>query len=240
MVVDLAKFPRSLDVVNRVVVYELPTLETAISLFQRYKMASVFASEALRLLPYGYRGVAIRHPECQRGEFAFYIPATMAGKKNTRICSMEDSSMSNVPTITSTNNGYPNLKDASRRTVLDFIEEQRDTGKVVVVTSQITNRCVDIQNIDKNRGILAFASQWHGTNFMELWRESLNDFFRLIDLLNSESVIPGYEYELLRVDSSKGKYCKDYYLANNFLPKEPVRISVSNKEDWELIRPAIA
>jgi hypothetical protein len=134
-------------------------------------------------------------------------------------------------------NGRPNLIDASRRQVLDFIIEQREAGKIVVVTSQITNRCVDVDLISPERGIFAYASQWHGLNFMELWRESLEQYFQLLSRLESDGYIPGFVYELLRIDGSKGRYIKDYYLANNFLRNEPVRISVSNTNDWELVRP---
>ncbi len=83
-----------------------------------------------------------------------------------------DANMSNI--ITATKNGRPNLVDANKRQVLDFILEQRDAGKIVVVTSQITNRCVDIDLISPARGIFSYASQWHGMNFMELWRESMD------------------------------------------------------------------
>ena len=143
--------------------------------------------------------------------------------------------MTNV--ITAMKNGRPNLIDASRRQVLDFIIEQREAGKIVVVTSQITNRCVDVDLISPERGIFAYASQWHGLNFMELWRESLEQYFQLLSRLESDGYIPGFVYELLRIDGSKGRYIKDYYLANNFLRNEPVRISVSNTNDWELVRP---
>ncbi|MFY7883465.1 MAG: hypothetical protein ACOVOV_01330 [Dolichospermum sp.] len=152
-----------------------------------------------------------------------------------------NSDMTNSTTIiTATRNGQPHLVDATRRQVLEFIENQREAGKVVVVTSQITNRCIDIQNIDPSRGIFAHSSQWHGVNFLELWRESMPQFFDLLNRLDSDGIIEGFTYDLLRMDGSKGRYQKDYYLANNFLPGEPVRISVSNRDEWELIRPAIA
>lgn len=91
--------------------------------------------------------------------------------------------MSNI--ITATKNGRPNLADANKRQVLEFILEQREAGKVVVVTSQITNRCVDIDLISPERGIFAYASQWHGMNFMELWRESMNQYFSALQNLDN-------------------------------------------------------
>jgi hypothetical protein len=142
--------------------------------------------------------------------------------------------MSNV--ITATKNGRPNLVDANKRQVLDFILEQRDAGKIVVVTSQITNRCVDIDLISPSRGIFAYASQWYGMNFMELWRESMDQYFSLLGGLQRDGYIPNFTYDLLRVDGSLGRYAKDYYLAQNFLHNEPVRISVGNANDWELVR----
>jgi hypothetical protein len=145
-----------------------------------------------------------------------------------------DADMSNV--ITATKNGRPNLVDANKRQVLDFILEQRDAGKIVVVTSQITNRCVDIDLISPSRGIFAYASQWYGMNFMELWRESMDQYFSLLGGLQRDGYIPNFTYDLLRVDGSLGRYAKDYYLAQNFLHNEPVRISVGNANDWELVR----
>jgi hypothetical protein len=147
-----------------------------------------------------------------------------------------DANMSNI--ITATKNGRPNLADANKRQVLEFILEQREAGKVVVVTSQITNRCVDIDLISPERGIFAYASQWHGMNFMELWRESMDQYFSLLGGLERDGYIPNFAYDLLRVDGSLGRYNKDYYLARNFLHNEPVRISVGNQNDWELVRPA--
>jgi hypothetical protein len=146
--------------------------------------------------------------------------------------------MSNI--ITATKNGRPNLVDANKRQVLDFILEQRDAGKIVVVTSQITNRCVDIDLISPSRGIFSYASQWYGMNFMELWRESMDQYFSLLSGLERDGYIPNFTYDLLRVDGSLGRYNKDYYLARNFLHNEPVRISVGGQNDWELVRPARA
>jgi hypothetical protein len=145
--------------------------------------------------------------------------------------------MTNI--ITATKNGRPNLADANKRQVLEFILEQRDAGKIVVVTSQITNRCVDIDLINPSRGIFSYASQWHGMNFMELWRESMDQYFSLLGGLERDGYIPNFTYDLLRVDGSLGRYNKDYYLARNFLLNEPVRISVGNQNDWELVRPSV-
>jgi hypothetical protein len=138
--------------------------------------------------------------------------------------------------ITATKNNRPNLVDATRRQVAEFIVEQREAEKIVIVTSQITNRCIDIDLISPERGIFRYASQWNGINFLELWRESLSQYEDLRTRLDSDGYIPGFVYNLLRVDGSLGQYQKDYYLANNFLSSEPVRISVANPKDWQLIR----
>jgi hypothetical protein len=155
------------------------------------------------------------------------IPASTASSTSG------DESMSNV--ILPTRDGRLHLVDATRRQVFDFIEEQREAGKIIMVASQVTDRCVDVQTVSRERGIFAYASQWHGYNFWELWRETIDQYFRLRQLLDSDGYIPGYVYEILRVDGSKARYKKDYFLANNFIPGEPVRISVAEPADWELI-----
>lgn len=171
----------------------------------------------------------IRYPECHR---PYRIPAKMSYTTG-------DDRMSTTNIVLPTTNGRPNLADATRRQVFDFIEEQRESGKIIMVASQITDRCVDVQCVSRERGIFAYASQWHGYNFWELWRETIDQYFRLRQLLDSDGYISGYVYEILRIDGSKARYKKDYYLANNFLPGEPVRISVAERQDWELIRPAV-
>lgn len=235
----LANYPYWFDLENRVLVCELPTRREAYRLFGCSKVASKLAQIALKLLPHGYRGVGIRHRQNKVGEFCFFIPASMAARQTPQSTVNQEpimSSSQNSTIITATRNGRPYLVDATRRQVLDFIEDQREAGKSVVVTSQLTNRCVDIVNIDRRRGLFAYSSQWHGINFMELWRESMSQYFEMLDRLSSDGLISGFTYELLRMDGSKGRYQKDYYLANNFLTNESVRISVSNPEDWELVR----
>ena len=132
--------------------------------------------------------------------------------------------------------------DATRSQVLQFIEEQRANGKLVIVSSQITNRIIDTSVIPAERGIFSLPSQWHGFNNLELWRESMHHFQQLQNALNTDGYIPDFEFELLRVDGSKIRTGKDYYLARNYFGNdiEPVRISVGEFANYEVIRPAIS
>lgn len=131
--------------------------------------------------------------------------------------------------------------DATRSQVLQFIEEQREEGKLVIVSSQITSRIIDTSMIPIERGILKLPSQWNGFNSLELWRESMHQFQQLQNSLETDGYIPNFEYELLRVDGSKIRTAKDYYLARNYFGDgvEPVRISVGDFNNYEVIRQAM-
>lgn len=230
---------------NRVLVLKVTTPTEAQALFSDKKAALPLAKSALKFLRYGFKGIAIKHADCKPDEFAYFIPASMAARKSkTRRIFNGGESMpveEAGTVISALRNGRPDLRDATRRQVLDFLEDQREAGKIVVVTSNLTNRCLDITDMSPERGIFAYTSQWHGLNFLELWRESMDQYFHLINLLNSDGYIPGFVYDLLRIDGSKGRYCKDYYLARNLIPNEEVRISISDKANnsWELVRPAL-
>jgi hypothetical protein len=158
-----------------------------------------------------------------------------------RILHAQNSHLSNKNMITRLTKSHPNLIEADYEEICDYLKLWRSQGKIVTITSMISNRCLHVNDrVTAERGVLFLPSLWIGVNFMDLWRDSMSDYQQLIDRLNSSDsggFIPGYEYNILRVDGSFARYHKDYYLVRDYL-SEPCRISVANSADWELLRNA--
>ena len=123
--------------------------------------------------------------------------------------------------------------DDDYQRVTEFLLTHWQDGKSVCVVSQIDNRCL-FQN-DKllpARAIIQ-PSEWIGQNYLWYWRDSMDDYSQLRELLSRDVYIPKFEYRLRRPDGSMAKYQTDYYTANYL--GVPVRIGVSGLADWELI-----
>ena len=123
--------------------------------------------------------------------------------------------------------------DDDYQRVTEFLLTHWHDGKSVCVVSQIDNRCL-FQN-DKllpARAIIQ-PSEWIGQNYLWYWRDSMEDYNQLRELLNRDVYIPKFEYRLRRPDGSMARYLTDYYTANYL--GVPVRIGVSGLADWELI-----
>jgi hypothetical protein len=123
--------------------------------------------------------------------------------------------------------------DDDYQRVTEFLLEHWQDGKSVCVVSQIDNRCL-FQN-DKllpARAIIQ-PSEWIGQNYLWYWRDSMDDYAALRELLTREVYIPKFEYQLRRPDGSMARYQTDYYTANYL--GVPVRVGVSGLADWELI-----
>ena len=128
----------------------------------------------------------------------------------------------------------PNLQDADYLRVLDFIREKRADGRIVVITSMISNICQHTNDLlSPERGVLQ-PYQWAGYNYLQAWRDSLDEYSRLIELLNRDGYVPQYQYKLRRPDNRLCSYETDYYLVPNYLG-EPIRIGVSKPEAWQLL-----
>ena len=123
--------------------------------------------------------------------------------------------------------------DDDYQRVTEFLLSHWQDGKSVCVVSQIDNRCL-FQN-DKllpARAIIQ-PSEWIGQNYLWYWRDSMDDYKQLRELLTRDVYIPKFEYRLRRPDGSMARYLTDYYTANYL--GVPVRIGVSDVSEWELI-----
>lgn len=128
----------------------------------------------------------------------------------------------------------PSLQDADYLRVLDFIREKRADGRIVVITSMISNVCQHTNDLlVPERGVWK-PHQWAGYNYLNAWRDSLDEYSQLIELLNRDGHVPQYQYKLRRPDNRLCSYETDYYLVPNYLG-EPVRIGVSKPEAWQLL-----
>ncbi|HEY9635593.1 MAG TPA: hypothetical protein V6D14_19475 [Coleofasciculaceae cyanobacterium] len=128
----------------------------------------------------------------------------------------------------------PYLLDADYLRTLDFIREKRAEGRIVVITSMLSNVCQHTNDLlSPERGVLQ-PYQWTGYNYLHAWRDSLDEYNQLIELLNQDAYVPQYQYKLRRPDNRLCTYETDYYLVPNYLG-EPVRIGVSKPEAWQLL-----
>jgi hypothetical protein len=136
--------------------------------------------------------------------------------------------------MTNSTQNEPSLLDADYLRVLDFIREKRADGRIVVITSMISNICQHTNDLlSPERGVFQ-PYQWTGYNYLTAWRDSLDEYNQLIEILNRDSHVPQYQYKLRRPDDQLCLYETDYYLVPNFLG-EPVRIGVSKPEAWQLL-----
>lgn len=126
------------------------------------------------------------------------------------------------------------LLDADYLRVLDFVREKRVDGRIVVITSMISNICQHTNDLlSPERGVFQ-PYQWAGYNYLNAWRDSMDEYNQLIELLNRDGYVPQYQYKLRRPDNRLCSYETDYYFVPNFLG-EPVRIGVSKPEAWQLL-----
>ena len=123
--------------------------------------------------------------------------------------------------------------DDDYQRVTEFLLSHWQDGKSVCVVSQIDNRCL-FQN-DKLLPARAIIQpfEWIGQNYLWYWRDSMDDYAALRDLLTRDVYIPKFEYRLRRPDGSMARYQTDYYTANYL--GVPVRVGVSDVSEWELI-----
>jgi hypothetical protein len=136
--------------------------------------------------------------------------------------------------MTNSTQNEPFLQDADYLRVLDFIREKRADGRIVVITSMVSNVCQHTNDLlVPERGVWQ-PYQWAGYNYLNAWRDSLDEYNQLIELLNQEGHVPQYQYKLRRPDDRLCSYETDYYLVPNYLG-EPVRIGVSKPEAWQLL-----
>lgn len=136
--------------------------------------------------------------------------------------------------MTNSTQNESSLLDADYLRTLDFIRDKRADGRIVVITSMITNICQHTNDLlSPDRGVFQ-PYQWAGYNYLNAWRDSLDEYNQLIELLNRDGSVSQYQYKLRRPDNRLCGYETDYYLVPNYLG-EPVRIGVSKPEAWQLL-----
>ena len=129
------------------------------------------------------------------------------------------------------------LLGANYLRVNDFIKQKREEGKIVVITSMWDDICLHTNDLLRPERATIMPHQWTGFNYRYLWRDSRDDYNRLIDTLVRDLYIPEFQYRLRRPDGALGEYQTDYYYVRDYL-NVPVRIGVSNVEDWRILEPA--
>jgi hypothetical protein len=141
-----------------------------------------------------------------------------------------------------------NLLGADYLKILEFLMEQRQEGKIVIITSNTTNICYHTSDLLKPSRAHWDAARFTGYNYLRSWRASRDEdpvnprrlnpqFDRLREILARDGSAPGYEYTLYRPDDALCSYQTDYYLCRDYCGDE-VRIGVSRIEDWRLLEPA--
>jgi hypothetical protein len=145
----------------------------------------------------------------------------------------------------------------------EFLIEQRQSGNIVIITSNITRDAsgnpISTPNPEAGRDICHHTSdlllpsrahwsarQFTGYNYRLSWRASFNDYEtlnpqydRLKEILARDGHAPNYEYTLYRPDGALCSYSTSYFLCRDYCGDE-VRIGVSRPQDWQLLEPAPA
>lgn len=124
--------------------------------------------------------------------------------------------------------------------VMDFIKGQKADGKVVTVTSMISDKCLlvnDLQVSDRGGGWT--ADNWIGLDFKNLWRDSFhvgraNYYGELLASLQRDGYIPEFHYQIRRPSDALAEYSSTYHLIDEFMGI-PVRIACSVPGEWRIV-----
>ncbi|XHX78959.1 MAG: hypothetical protein RBJ76_03210 [Stenomitos frigidus ULC029] len=133
------------------------------------------------------------------------------------------------------------LLGADYRRILELLMQMNDEGKIVIITSNVTNICLHTSSLLKPSRAVWSPNQFTGYNYLKSWRLTRDDesrlnpqFDRLQALLQRDGQISNYEYTLYRPDGALCSYSTDYFLCNNY-NGDQVRIGISKPEDWSLL-----
>lgn len=127
---------------------------------------------------------------------------------------------------------------------MEFVMEC-SKDKIVIITGMKTNLCKHTNDLLKPERGIRKPHEWTGYNYLKSW--TLNDsgvpseeYFKLIQLLERDKYVSGYEYTLRRPDDEAlVRYRTDYLYVENWLG-EPVRIGISRQEDYQVSTAGIA
>jgi len=106
---------------------------------------------------------------------------------------------------------------------------------VATITAMETDTCLLINDKGSPDRIIWTPAQYQGLNWRWLWRDTMDDYERMIQGLRQESKLDNFTYRMRRVDGSLAEYTADYQLIPNFLGV-PARLAYNR--EWRLIEPA--
>jgi len=159
------------------------------------------------------------------------------------------------------NNPQIDLLGADYIRIHEFLIEQKQSGHIVVVTSNITRdesgNPISTPNPRAGRDICHHTSdlllpsraywsakQFSGYNYRLSWRAGRDDYDnlnpqyeQLKETLARDGYAPNYEYTLYRPDGALCSYSTTYFLCRDYLGDE-VRVGVSKPNDWQLLEAA--
>jgi len=225
---------------------DVPSLKEAAQVADCF--TDFLAASARRL---GVKKAVIRYPGLPPGKYAFSIPARMA---------MIEESQEIEPMV---NDNQRSLLGADYIRIHEFLIEQKRSGNIVIITSNLTRdaegKLISTPNPQAGRDICHHTSdlllpsraywsaqQFSGYNYRLSWRADRHDYDRLNpqydrlkETLARDGYIANYEYTLYRPDGALCRYSTTYFLCRDYLGDE-VRIGVSRPQDWQLLEPVAA
>jgi hypothetical protein len=228
-------------------VADVPSPRDAVRVVDRY--TDYLAMSAFKL---GFNKAVIKHPGLNPGEYAYEIPIRMA--------IMGDETQGAMSIVS---DNQMNLLGADYIRIHEFLIEQRQSGNIVIVTSNITRdeygNPISTTNPQAGRDICHHTNdlllpsraywspqQFTGYNYRLSWRSDRDDYERLNpqydrlkEILIRDGYASNYEYTLYRPDGAKCSYSTAYFLCRDYLGDE-VRIGVSRPQDWQLLEPVAA
>ena len=115
---------------------------------------------------------------------------------------------------------------------LDFVRGSRDP---VCITNHVSHTCLLLNDRFDPERLVWQPAQYVGMNFLWYWRDSMDDFERLMRELKQNGRIENFRYRMRRVDGSMAEYVMDYHMEDDFLGS-PARVSKSR--EWRLLETA--
>lgn len=209
---------------------------------------------ALQALALGVKDTKVYFSEVDK---PYQIPATFAAGEYIRM----QEPPNQKPLNQELSEVARNLVGASYLKILEFLQEQRKNGNIVIITSNITRddrgNIISTNNPAAGRDLChhtsdllrpsrAFwsASQFSGYNYRLSWRQGFDDYdnlnpqyHHLKQILERDGTAPNYEYTLYRPDGALCSYSTSYFLCDDYCG-DSVRIGVSRPQDWQLIQAA--
>ncbi len=140
--------------------------------------------------------------------------------------------------------GFENyLRNADEMRVLDFMREKISEGLIVIITSQVNDRCLYTSKSLKPERAFFTPAQFQGYDYAKSWDihkvgHPSEEYHQMRSYLERDGVALGYQYRLIRPDGALCEYSTDYYDVTDGWSGHWVRIGVSKPEDFRVLQPA--